>query len=152
MKGRLVICSDSVVVDQRSNNASVFNVIEQLQFPSFPQLLFRITVLALLVREDGDVDENPCRVVFRIDDREIFSYPANVRFQEGKTRMRLVAQIGGVPIPQTGVLEVSVEQVQDGDEENITVGSWLIDIVESNPNEVVQPELLNVNLTGADPD
>ena len=44
IRPKLLLCAEGVVIDQKSNNASAFNILEQLNFVSLPVVFPKIVI------------------------------------------------------------------------------------------------------------
>ncbi len=108
IRGRLLLCAEGVVIDQRSNNASAFEILEQLNPVSLPIVFPKLVVLSVFERDEGDPDKFPANIRVTLGESEILNQEVRHDFQ-GKKRTRHTFSIGGLPITQPGILEVSVQ-------------------------------------------
>ena len=107
IRPRLLLCAEGVVRDAQTNTISVFNILEQLRFPSFPAAFPRFWVLSVLERDDDDPEEITTTLRIAIGEQIILEHNLDVSFQ-GQKRTRNIVAFGALPLPQPGVLNVSV--------------------------------------------
>ena len=117
----LFLCAEGVIVDRRSNNVSVFTILEEVKPQELPIVLAQFVVLAILERDEGDPDKCDCTLAISLNDEGIFEQHMEVDFQ-GKPRVRQMVHFGGVPIEKPGTLTASLEL---GGEE---IGEWRITV------------------------
>ena len=118
---KLLLCAEGVIVDQRTNNASVFTILEELTPQELPVVLPQFVVLAILERDEGDPEKCDCTLGLSLNDEGIFEQDMEVDFK-GKPRVRQMVYFGGVPIAKPGTLTASLEL---GGEE---IGEWRITV------------------------
>jgi hypothetical protein len=103
MNVTLFVVSDGMVVDARSNNVSIFTLLEEITAPAFPILIPRVTITALLQRDANEPD-----AVFQLrasmGETTLFETPMGAEFQ-GRLRTRSILEIGGLAIPGPGPIE-----------------------------------------------
>jgi hypothetical protein len=133
MEARLIVCAQSVVIDQRSNAISLLNVFEELNVPAFPFAIAYMAVGMLLSREANE-PSNPANITLRfyLGDEQIFRTIINPVFQQ-HLRMRHVVDIQAFVIRRPGVLRITVNQ----DEQEL--GEWKIYVNNIGPVAVVNP-------------
>jgi hypothetical protein len=126
MRVLLFTCSDSVVVDQRRNSVSIFNLLEELNAATFPFVIPMATVFVYLERAE---DESPgdMSIKMTIDRQELFRIPLQLDFQ-GRLRLRLMNEVRGLVIPAPGLFRLTVER------EGVVLASWEMPI-----NNIGQP-------------
>jgi hypothetical protein len=57
MKLGYFLCAEYVVLDYRTNNYSVFNILETVNSKTFPFLIPRMEILSFFDKEDNDPDK-----------------------------------------------------------------------------------------------
>jgi hypothetical protein len=107
VRPKLLLCAEGVVVDQRTNNTSAFNILEQLNFQSLPVVFPKMVILSVLERDKGDPEKWKGRLRIDLAGSVILDRPVEHNFQ-GKTRSRNMITIGGLPITQPGIMEISL--------------------------------------------
>jgi len=118
---KLFLCAEGVIVDQRSNNVSVFTILEEVTPEELPIVLAQFVVLAILERDEGDPEKCDCTLALSLNDEGMFEQDMVVDFQS-KRRVRQMLHFGGVAIEKPGTLTASLEL---GGEE---VGEWRITV------------------------
>ena len=103
MKCRLFLVSESAVIDQNSNNLSVFNMLEQLNAQGFPVIVPRLTVVIALDREEGDEETASLAFWIKQNKSKILEQQIEVDFQ-GKPRVRQLVNLIGFVITEPGSL------------------------------------------------
>lgn len=101
---QLMLCAMGVVVDQNTNNVSIFNILESLSSPGFPLFVQKIDLLCVLERDAKD--KNKVELELRINNNkavELFKGPLKVDFQD-KFRNRSIVNLNGMAIPNPGKL------------------------------------------------
>jgi len=102
---KLLLCAEGIVVDQRSNNASAFNILEQLNFDSLPVAFPKMVILSLLERDEGDPDKWNGEIRITLGGSDLLKQPLNLDFS-GLPRVRNMLTVGGLPITQPGTMEI----------------------------------------------
>lgn len=113
---KLFVVSEGTSIDMRSNNVSIFTLLEEVGSPVFPVLVPRMIVTAIFERDAGEADVT-YQLRAAIGDKVLFETPFAAEFQ-GRPRTRSVMEIGGIAIPGPGVIEFKL--MKDG----ATVGRW----------------------------
>jgi hypothetical protein len=133
MEARLIVCAQSVVIDQRSNALSLLNILEELNVPAFPFAIAYMAVGILLSREATE-PSNPTNFTLRfyLENEQIFRTIINPMFQQ-HLRMRFVLDIQAFVIQRAGTLRVTVNQ----DEREL--GMWKVYVNNIGPTAVVTP-------------
>ena len=106
IRSKLMLCAESIVVDARTNNVSVFNIMDELSAESFPIFLQRFTVLTVLERDDDNDSTIECFLRITLADEEILNQAFDINFQD-KKRTRNIVTLGGMTVLRPGTLEVS---------------------------------------------
>lgn len=118
---KLLLCAEGVVVDQRTNNASVFTILEELSPQELPSVLPQFVILALFERDEEEPETREFRLTLSLNDESIFGQDMKLDFK-GKRRMRQMVHLGGVSIEKPGTFVTSVAL---GDQ---AVGEWNITV------------------------
>ena len=107
IRAKLLLCAEGIVIDQRSNNVSAFQILEQLNPPTLPIVHPKMVVLSILERDKGDPDKVPVTIRFTVAGSEVIKETLIHNFQD-KKRSRNILTVGGLPIAQPGILEISI--------------------------------------------
>lgn len=107
IRPKLLFCAEGVVVDQSSNNASAFNILEQLNFETLPVAFPKMVILSLLERDSGDPEKWKGKIRINLAGSVILDQLLEHNFQ-GRSRSRVMFTIGGLPITQPGTMEISL--------------------------------------------
>lgn len=99
------VVAESVVVDQVTNEASVFNIYEEIRSEGFPLLIHKCAAISLWLSEPGDEDKD-CQAVLRIilPGEEAKDFPTNFKFTAETRRHRVTQRIYGLPVSREGDL------------------------------------------------
>jgi len=106
MEAILFLCSESAAIDARTNNLSVFHVMEELNAVSFPVLVQRFAVIMLLSRTQDEPQNPALHLRITLGEQNLFEGPLTFSFQQ-HLRARTVADLFGLVIPAPG--DVSVD-------------------------------------------
>ena len=107
MKSVYMLCADGIVIDRRTNNVSLFNVMEELNSVGFPLLINKLYAICLMNREAHDEDTTEARFEFKLDNKVLLKANTNINFQQ-KHRTRVVLEVSGLILPVPGTLKVSL--------------------------------------------
>jgi hypothetical protein len=107
IRHKIILCAQGVVVDKKSNNISIFNIIDEISPRSFPAIVARLTILSVLERDADDPNEFDSRLHIAIGDRTILDQIIHYSF-ENTLRTRNIIEFGGMPLPQPGLLTVTI--------------------------------------------
>ena len=120
MKLVLFVCSQSNSIDLRSNQVSIFNILDNVNAPSFPIVLDKISVLAIF---SDDITSGEYNILMDIvlNDEVLASGPIVVKFG-GHTVTRTFTEIGGLILKAPGDLKFSLKY--EGNE----IGEWRIKV------------------------
>lgn len=105
IRPKLLLCAEGVVVDQKSNNVSAFNILQQLNFNTLPVAFPKMVILSVLERDAGDSDKWNGEIRISLASSDILNQPLKHDFH-GLPRSRSMMTIGGLPITQPGTMEV----------------------------------------------
>ena len=114
---KLFLCSDSAAIDARTNAVSAFQIMEQVNAPSFPIVIPRMSIIATLTRGDEDAGRH---LSLEIDcgGQQLFSGPFPINLSQPTARAVVELQGFVVPGPQPLHLLLKVEQE--------TLSTWTI--------------------------
>jgi hypothetical protein len=141
IKLKMVVCAESLAVDQRRNTLSLFHVIEQFNIPSFPFAMPHMIVATLFERGASDPsDYDDVSVHIALGNQELAESKPHLKFLD-RPRLRQVADVTNLVIPGPGTLSVIIKQ---GDE---VLGTWTMTVVDTGKTEL-QAEL---KLDGSSP-
>lgn len=101
------VVSNSVAIDQTTNSASVFEILEATMTPGFPLIIPRCVAMSLWRREAGD-EGLDFQLLLRVTtpDGEIHELPSNFRMSEARHRM--MQRIQGLTLRAAGELRFEV--------------------------------------------
>jgi hypothetical protein len=125
IKGKLLLCAEGVSIDVRSNNATIFNIIDQLNFKYLPVVFPKMIVYSVFEREEADPEVLEAELCICIDGNEVLNELVPINFQS-KTRVRNTLTLGGLPITQPGKMEVFIYEKGKRTEKML---SYNIDVV-----------------------
>ncbi|MBI2058877.1 MAG: hypothetical protein HYU43_06945 [Armatimonadetes bacterium] len=99
-----VVC-ESVSIDQATNQASVFNILEELGADAFPTIVPKCAALSLWRIGQADWNED-WQVILRVMGPGIQKqeFPANLKFRQGNLRHRVAVRLEQIPINGAGDL------------------------------------------------
>lgn len=104
MKSILTICSEGIALDRRSNNITVYNILEEIHSIGFPLVIQRLFFYSWIIREDKDSEEiHNLHFEVSIDGEKIFTQGIRINFNK-KPRSRTIIEIGGLAIHKIGNL------------------------------------------------
>ncbi|HNY50593.1 MAG TPA: hypothetical protein PLV50_01385 [Smithella sp.] len=112
MKSIYLLCADGIVIDRRTNNVSLFNVVEEINSVGFPLLINKLYAICLMNREVHDEDMTDAHFEFKLDNKVLLKANTSINFQQ-KQRTRVVLEVSGLVIPVPGTLKVSL--LRDGE-------------------------------------
>jgi len=104
----MMICAERVIRDIQTNQISVINILEEMTPEGLPIFIQRLMIFAFLHREIK-VDPEKITCIFRIStgSQKLFEHELDVHFQDKATN-RSIVDIGGLVVPVTGVVEISL--------------------------------------------
>src|ERR1700689_3033427 len=106
MKAKLFLCCESCSVDVRRNSLSLFHVIEEINSPSFPTIIPRLTLALFLDREASESNRVVGQVEIKSNELRIAGGPLVAVFHD-KLTCRAVLEFQGFMIPAPGRLVAS---------------------------------------------
>ena len=112
MKSVYMLCAEGVVVDRRTNNVSIFNIMEEINSVGFPLLINKLYAVSLINREANDEDTTEAHFEFKLDDKVLLNANTSINFQN-RQKTRAVLEVSGLVIPVPGTLKISL--LKDGE-------------------------------------
>jgi hypothetical protein len=106
---RLFFCCDSFSADQRSNTISAFHIMENLTVAALPVVIPRVTVIAVLSREEDDPPTPDFQLEVRLGDQQLVAHPFNVNFANYLTT-KAVAELNAIVVQTPGQLSFVLRQ------------------------------------------
>ena len=97
------VVSRSVAIDQATNQASVFEILEVVQAARFPALIQQCVAVSLWRREPGDEDRD-FSLVLRVTTPAGSTHEIRTNFRLSSPRHRVMQRIQGLPIEREGRL------------------------------------------------
>lgn len=125
----LFFCSDSAAIDARFNTLSVFHIMEQLNAPAFPMAIPRLTVVALLSKEEADPPVFQLQLQIFLGVQQLFAGPVHGNFFQ-QLSTRTVIEVNGLVIPAPGELRLVLINGEQ------PLGSWTVRV-----NQVGMPAM-----------
>lgn len=116
----IIVC-EACIVDVRTNNVSLINVLEEVAAVSFPTAIGKLAVVALFEKDASEPNNPPVVLHVWINDQQITELPMVADFQD-RSRSRMIAELQGMPIIGPGQIRFSI--THEGSE----MGSWKIDM------------------------
>lgn len=100
---KISMCAESVVVDNNTNKASVFNIIEEVKAHGFPALTRKLVYFFFMTRDKTNANLHKGSLVISLDGEELNRFPVQIDFQD-KLKTRAIIIIEGYLIPKPGTL------------------------------------------------
>jgi len=124
------VVSVSASVDQTTNQASIFDIIEEVKATAFPSLLHSCVAFSLWRREPGD-EERDFQLILRITTPggAIHDFPSNFRMPAA--RHRTLVRVQGLLVEQPGQLRF--EAILNGTH----AAEHVVDVQQITPSETV---------------
>lgn len=108
MKSILTVCSEGLSLDRRSNNITVYNILEEISGVGFPLLIQRLFFYSLILKEDSDEKEAyDLHFKVSVDREKLFEKTIHINFHK-KSRNRIIIEMGGLTIPKIGTLSFTL--------------------------------------------
>jgi len=98
-----MLVSEGVSIDQTTNNATIYNILEKLSGKSFPIFSSQMFIFTLLEKEDSEESSFNCNLEILNNQKKIFQIEIKPDFRK-KKRNRTVIKVGGLAIPAPGEL------------------------------------------------
>jgi hypothetical protein len=103
----LFTCAQSAVVDSRTNQLSLFNLLEELNAASFPCTISGLVLILVMLRNPEEPDEAFVTVQSMQEGRVLSGFSLALQFHR-HLRTRVVADLNGLTAIGPGVIELSV--------------------------------------------
>jgi len=133
MEATLLICANAISVDQRSNTLSLFNILEEINSPSFPMVVPYMVLVAMLTRGADEPNVFADLTLSMDVDGEVF-FQGNLNpadFQQ-KLSSRLVVDMQGLIVPKAGMMRVVMSRPEN------PIGLWKIRVNNIGPTIKVE--------------
>ena len=101
------VVAEDVSVDQTTNQASVFSILEEIRTTDFPTVIPKCVALALWRQEAGDEDRD-FQMALRVRLPNGEEHTQETNFRMTRTRHRIINRIQGLPLPGEGQLRFEV--------------------------------------------
>ena len=107
MKCNALICSQSVITDKTTGQASIINIYEGIQSTLFP---FQLPLSVFISTEKEADDPNAITINFKIslEEQALFNLPISVVFIDPAVKNNTTVNLQGLVIGQAGKLSFSV--------------------------------------------
>jgi hypothetical protein len=122
IRSPLLVCASFATIDERLRNLSVFNILTQLSFASFPMLFPEFVSATILSRDTTDPPTFQGNLVVDFDGREVGRWPLPVDFQ-ATSQAILVLFIQNLVIPGPGTLTLHTQ-----DAAGTSLADWTISV------------------------
>lgn len=99
------LAAQRLVRDAQTNSVSAFDILEELQSPSFPLMLQRLDAIAVFEREEGDPRKPKSTVSVKLDTKLLFEGDLTVDF-DNVLRTRSFLSFAGLVIPGPGTINI----------------------------------------------
>jgi hypothetical protein len=132
MELTLFVCSQLMALDSRSNNVSIFNVLEDISSPAFPFATLPIHIVAFLRRTADEEAGSALQLKVMLGDTVLLQGPYQYDFQQHLS-CHAFAEIGGLVVPGPG--ELKFLMIKDDAE----WGKWAVRISDIGP-QIVQTD------------
>ncbi len=109
MKVYYIACAKSSSVDGKTNQLSLFHVLDEIGAPAFPLQLQSFCVAALFEREPEDADVQSFVLAIYLNATLLASFTMQVDFTRSR-RNRSVHTIQGLTIPSAGAVSITLTQ------------------------------------------
>ncbi len=129
MKIGYIFCGENIIHDVRSDNYSIFNILEKQNSVTFPFMINKIEILALFEKEENEPDKVTVEFIINNNDDEISKDEMEIEFSE-KSRTRTLFSINSIPVNNPGFLEIIIKY------QNSELGRYKIEI-----NKIGKPEI-----------
>lgn len=126
MEVKLILCADSASVDIRHNTFSAFHILEELGAASFPFVLPRLSVIAILERRSDEPPNPEIQLIITLDEQQLFVGPYQANFFNRLTA-RAIAELQGLVIAHPGTLQAKLI-VHD-----VELGHWTMLVRQATP-------------------
>ena len=100
MKATTFVVSEGASVDKRSNMLSIFSIIREMKAPTLPMVIPRMTVVAVLEREENESEEPGITLRGKQGKERLFDFPVKTQFGGKKLVTRLIVDIRSIRVTQ----------------------------------------------------
>jgi hypothetical protein len=103
MRARLeyFLIAEDAVIDQRTNNVSIFNVLEQINVSTLPITLPKIAAVTLWEAQEGDAENDfQAKLLVHMPRGQTHEVASN--FNMRRDRHRIIQYLGGLAIQESG--------------------------------------------------
>ena len=116
---KAMLCAESVIRDAQMGSISLINLVTHLTIDEFPSTLTKLSVFALLEREEGDPAKPSCSVELRLPNGQGEKVPLALDFGAG-TQSQIIMVGQGLPIMAPGEIVATI-RIDDA-----ALASWTI--------------------------
>jgi len=109
MKSVYMLCADGIVIDRRTNNVSVFNIIEEINSIGFPLLINKLYTICLMNREANDDEITEAQFELKLDNKMLLKTNTSINFQH-RQKTRAMLEVSGLVIPVPGTLKINLHK------------------------------------------
>ena len=106
MKAVLCVCCETAILDGRTNELSLINLIDEVSAVAFPIAVAKLNVVTIFTRDEGEPDPE-ATVQVKLNDNSLFEVNLPIEFQ-GKMRTRSIGQFHGMVVGSPGLLRIGV--------------------------------------------
>jgi hypothetical protein len=107
MEVLLFACTESAVIDSRTNRLSLFNIVEEIHAKNFPCVMSGLALVLVLLRSPLEPAEASVTVQSSQGGRRLSCFPLSVNFQQ-HLRTRVVADLNGLTAEEPGTVALSI--------------------------------------------
>ena len=100
MRCKNFVCANTIIVDRLSKRISAINVLEEVQFPSFPAAI-QAMIFSSFEKESGEPDRPEIQLEVLMNGTQIRSpLQLNIAFRDGKLIARNLVSLGIIPVSE----------------------------------------------------
>lgn len=107
MKSILACAAKGISVDQKTNNVSIYGLLEQIQAKQFPFVYPEYQLLFMLEKKEEESSRLNFFISAKLNGNELFHAESEIDFS-GKNKVRIITTIYQIPISEPGILEFSI--------------------------------------------
>lgn len=126
MNVSFLACSEGAAIDQRTQNISLFNIIDRIQSVTFPFVIPRLFIAMTFMKEAEDSDQELITVRAALGDSDLLQASLRPMFS-GRQKARFMSEMPSIIIPSPGDLVISVLQ------KDRELATWTIEIGKLEP-------------------
>jgi hypothetical protein len=101
------VVAEDISIDQTTNHASVFNILEAVRALGFPANVPKCVALSLWLLEEGD-EERDFQTVLEITPPNGETHRVETNFRMARPRHRIINRVQGIPVEGPGELRFAV--------------------------------------------